>query len=189
MTYLIGSLVLRIGGWRLHGGLPPGGAVIAVAPHTSNWDFFWLFFVKWRLRLHPRFLAKHTLFEGAVGWFMRRVGGIPVDRRARGDVVGQATGAFRAEPGLKLVLAPEGTRRRTAHWKSGFYEIARSADVPIVPVSINYEKREVVVGDPIRPGADRAVFMDELRAFFSGCKGRDPDQQGPVRLKNERRPG
>lgn len=185
MTYLLGSLLLRLGGWRLHGELPAGGVVIAVAPHTSNWDFFWLFFVKWKLRLHPRFLAKHTLFEGPVGWFMRRVGGIPVNRRARGDVVGQANAAFAKNPDLKLVLAPEGTRRRTSYWKSGFYEIARSAGVPVVPVSIDYGARQVVVGDPVRTDTDRAVFMEEIRAFFDGCRGRDPDQQGPVRLKNE----
>lgn len=185
MTYLIGSLLLRLGGWRIHGELPDEAAVVAIAPHTSNWDFYWLLLVKWKLRLRPRFLGKHTLFRGPLGWFMYSLGGIPVDRSKTAGLVEQAAGVFRDAPGVKLAIAPEGTRRLTESWKSGFYEIARTAGVPVVPVTINYERRGIIIGQPLALTGDRRADMDRLREFFEAGKGRNPEQQGPVLLREE----
>lgn len=185
MTHFLGSLFLRLGGWRVSGTVPEGPAVFAIAPHTSNWDFVWLFFARWELRLFPRFLGKHTLFRGPLGWFMYRIGGIPVDRSRPGGVVGQAADAFRLEPELRLALAPEGTRRLTSYWKSGFYEIAQAAGVPVVPVSIDHGSRIVTIGGPIEVSGKRHSDMEELREFFRDVRGRNPENQGPVRLKDE----
>lgn len=185
MAYLIGSLFLWLGRWRVSGAIPEGPAVIAIAPHTSNWDFVWLLLAKWRLRLHPRFFGKHTLFRAPVGWFMRRLGGIPVDRSRPGGVVGQAAEAFVESPGLRLALAPEGTRKRTDYWRSGFYEIAQAAGVPVVPVSIDYASRVVTIGGPIEVSGQRHSDMEKLREFFRDVRGRNPEKQGPVRLKDE----
>lgn len=184
MTRLLGSCLLRIGGWRIRGALPPHPKLIVViAPHTSNWDFVWLLMAKWRLGLSPRWLGKHTLFRAPLGWLMRALGGIPVDRGKREDRVDQAVAAFRRTQHLALAIAPEGTRRRTAHWKSGFRSIALATGVPVVPVALDYGRREIVMGEPLKMTDDGARDMSRLRDFFQHRRGRHPGKQGPIRLK------
>lgn len=183
---LLGSWLLRLGGWRIRGAVPSlPKMVVAIAPHTSNWDFVWLLLAKWQLGLHPKWLGKHTLFRPPLGYFMRRLGGIPVDRTRRGDVVEQAIAEFRRRDRLMLALAPEGTRKRTDHWKSGFYEIALGAGAPIVPVAIDYGRRDIEIGQPLAPTGDRRMDMNGVRAFFAHRRGKRPENQGPVTLKAE----
>lgn len=187
MTPLLGSCLLRIAGWRIRGELPPQPKlVIVIAPHTSNWDFVWLLMAKWQLRLYPRWLGKHTLFRPPLGWLMRALGGIPVDRGRRGDLVNQAVAAFRHAERMMLAIAPEGTRRRTGHWKSGFHSIAVAAGAPVVPVALDYARREIAIGAPLTMTGDRELDMSRIRAFLVDRHGRLPGNQGPVRLKNER---
>jgi 1-acyl-sn-glycerol-3-phosphate acyltransferase len=168
-TRAVGRLALRSIGFHFEGEFPADLAryVIIVAPHTSNWDFVVGLVAKFALGLHLRFLGKHTLFRGPLGAFLRWLGGIPVDRDAAVGVVESAVQAFRTGEPLALAIAPEGTRRKTAAWKSGFYRIAHAASVPILPVALDYGRRAIVFQPLFRPTGDYEQDLAVLQGGFS----------------------
>lgn len=177
---------IRLTGWNIEGDLPPDPKLIAIgAPHTTNWDFVVMVGVMASFGVKASFMGKDSLFKGPFGFIMRRLGGIPIRRGIRESVVEQTAAAFAAATSLILVIAPAGTRRRSDHWKSGFYHIARAAGVPIVPAKINYQKKLVTFGSPFRPGDDVRADMDGLRRFFADGHGKYPEQASVPRLAEE----
>jgi len=178
--------VIHLFNWRYEGDLPhPRRYVVVAAPHTSNWDFILAMALIRALGVRPRFLAKHTLFRKPYAWFFRRLGLIPVDRSKPNGVVGDAAEAFASTEELVLVITPEGTRSRTSGWRSGFYRVAVAADVPIVLVAVDGERRVVRIGDPMPLTGDVTTDMDRIRPFFDGANGMRPDRRGEVRLAAE----
>ena len=124
---------MRLTGWGIEGNFPDTPRlVVAVAPHTSNWDFLHGAAAMFALDLRATFIGKHTLFVWPFAGFLRWMGGIPVDRSAAQGVVGEAVAAFGREPARMLVIAPEGTRRKVERYKTGFLHIARGARVPVL---------------------------------------------------------
>ena len=130
-------------------------------------------------------LAKHSLFYPPMGWIMRALGGIPVVRHENQDVVSALVEAFNSQPDMVLVVPTEGTRRRVEYWKSGFYHIARGADVPIVPSYLDYGQRRGGFGPALHPSGDVSVDMQYLRELYAPMQGKFPGQSGPVRLREE----
>jgi len=130
-------------------------------------------------------MGKHTLFRGPMGWVMRKLGGMPVRRYRSNDLVQQMAIAIQAADSIALVVPAEGTRSYTAHWKSGFYHIARTAGVPIVLSYLDYARRRGGFGPELMPSGDIPQDMDEIRAFYADKKGLHPDKMGEVRLKEE----
>lgn len=140
---------LRHAGWRVEGEIPDlPRAVVAVAPHSSNWDFVHAVAAVFALGLRVSFIGKHTLFRGPLGRFMTWLGGIPVDRARPDGVVDAVRAHFARGDPLWFGVAPEGTRRLGAPFKSGFYRIAQAAAVPIVPVFLDYRRRVIGVLPP-----------------------------------------
>ncbi len=140
---------MGIRGWRVEGTFPDvPRMVLIVAPHTSNWDFPTGVWVKLAMRMGGRFVGKHTLFRGPLGVFMRWLGGVPVDRTSAAGFVEETARVVRESERMTLVVAPEGTRKRSDKWKSGFYRIAVAAGVPIFPVGFDY-RRKVIRFDPL----------------------------------------
>ncbi len=176
---------LRLTGWKLVGEPPSIPKFIVISQHTSNWDGWYLLLFALAFDIHPSWVGKHTLFRGPLGPLARWLGGIPVDRTAHHDLVTQLADAFRSRDELILVMAPEGTRHRTEYWKSGFYHVARSANVPIVLAHLDYQRREGGFGEVIHPTGDLKADMDRIRAFYAGATPRKPEQAGPIRLKEE----
>lgn len=169
-----GRTALRLGGWRLEGAFPDvPKCVVAVAPHTSNWDFPVGASAMFALDLKCKFIGKHTLFVGPAGRFLRWMGGIPVDRRAAHGVVGEAVAAFGASPAFVLVIAPEGTRSKVAHFKSGFLHIARGAGVPVVLVALDWRDRTIRIGPTVGVGEDVEAERERIEAHFAGFRGRN----------------
>jgi 1-acyl-sn-glycerol-3-phosphate acyltransferase len=183
----LGTVFLRLCGWRVTGALPAGltKAVIIAAPHTSNWDLPFMLAVAFVLGLRPSWLGKRELFGGPFGWIMRALGGIPVDRSKRSNLVAQAVALYAERERLLLVVPPSGTRSRAPHWKSGFYHIARGAGVPIVCSFLDYPRRLGGIGPVFVPEGDLGAVMDRLRAFYGPVRGRYPEQETPVRLSEE----
>ena len=187
MLQRIANSLLSLTGWRLVGEIPDvRKAVFIAAPHTSNWDGFWLLIAKCAFNIDIRFLAKHTLFWWPLGSILRAFGAIPIDRSAASAIVDDLAGRFAAADQLFLALAPEGTRRWTPHWKSGFYRIAQAANVPIVLAFIDYRSKRMGIGDTVKLSGDAEVDMQAIRSFYAPCTGRLPDRASPVVLSDDR---
>ena len=175
--------MLRLLRWRVVLAQPvPMRCVIVIAPHTSNWDFVIGLAAKWYIGIHFRFFGKDTLVRWPLAGALVRWGGIPVDRRASHGVIATLAARFREEPDFRLVIAPEGTRSRTAHWKSGFYHLARAAGVPIGLAFIDYARREIGIGAYVDLTGDEAADMAGVAAFYAAKVGKRPANAGPVRL-------
>ena len=155
--------------------------VIIVYPHTSNFDFFIGFIFSRAYPLpSPRFFAKSSVFKGVIGRILRKVGGIPVDRSKSTGFVEQVAAEFRRHDHFVVAITPEGTRKRTRYWKSGFYHIARAADVPVVMATIDYSQKLIRYGTLLHPTGDMEADTLEIRAYYGNARGRHPERQGPI---------
>lgn len=164
--------LLRLGGWRVVGDIPTiPKAVIIAAPHTSNWDFIVLVLAKLALGVKVCFIGKHTLFKGPLGWWLRSMGGMPVDRSRPGALVDEVVATFAREEAMHFALAPEGTRKWTPGWKTGFWRIATGAGVPIVPVMMDAGRYEVRIGAAIVPTGNITRDFAALQEAYAGVTG------------------
>ncbi|MCF2514887.1 lysophospholipid acyltransferase family protein [Sphingomonas sp. G124] len=167
----------RRSGWTISGSLPPDRKfVIMGASHTSNWDFLVFLGAVHAIGRQIRFIGKHSLFKWPIGGFMRALGGVPVDRRAPQDLVSQIVAQFNANDDFILVIAPEGTRSATKKWKTGFYQIALKAGVPIVCAGPDYPSKHGVFGPVIRPTGDYEKDLKPAFAFFRTLVPRHPER-------------
>ena len=177
---------LRLTGWAIEGARPVSrGFVLIAAPHTTNWDLVYFLACAWAFGISPSWMGKHTLFRGPLGPVMRWLGGVPVYRARAGGLVEQMAQAFERDPALVLTVPPEGTRARAAHWKSGFYQIARAARVPIVMGYLDYGRRRGGLGPILVPGDDLRADMAAFRAFYADKRGKYPECFGDIRLAEE----
>jgi 1-acyl-sn-glycerol-3-phosphate acyltransferase len=164
-------------GWTIAGALPPDPKfVIMGASHTSNWDFLVFLGAVQALGRKVHFIGKHSLFRRPLGGFMRALGGIPVDRSAPQDLVSQVVAEFDRHDEFILVIAPEGTRSRTIKWKTGYYQIALKAGVPIVAAGPDFPTRRGVFGPVIRPTGNYAEDVKPAFAFFRTLTPRHPER-------------
>ena len=159
--------------------------VLLAAPHTSNWDLPLMLAFAMAFELQVSWMGKVTLFRGPFGRVMRWLGGIPVLRGGRDGQVETMAKRFAEQERLVLLIAPEGTRARAEHWKSGFYRIALRAGVPIVPAYLDYGTRTAGFGPPLVPSGSLRADMDRLRAVYAGKRGLFRGAFGPVRLLEE----
>jgi 1-acyl-sn-glycerol-3-phosphate acyltransferase len=151
--------------------------VIAVAPHTSNWDFILGLAVRSRLKLHHvRFLGKAELFKPPFGFIFRRLGGTPVDRRSSRNMVEQVVDTFQQHERFTLVLSPEGTRKRVERLRSGFYHIAVGAGAPILPVGFDVGAKKVILAPLFYPTGNWEADVAELLRFWRPMQGFLPEQ-------------
>ena len=177
----ISKFILSIWGWKIVGKLPEEKKFIAVeVPHTSMWDFIIgrLFF--YSLGYKPRFLMKKELFFFPLGWILKRMGGIPVDRKKKGDMVERMVLKFNIEKSLSVIITPEGTRKKVNEWKLGFYFIAKSANVPIVPAYIDYSKKIVGVGQSFYVSDDVANDILRIKDFVKDAVPKHPERYNKV---------
>ena len=186
MGYWLGKAVLAVSGWEIDGGAPTEAKYVAIAaPHTSNWDLVYSLAIANVLGLEMSWVGKHTLFAPPLGGFMRWIGGIPIDRRGRHDAVRTLAAEFAARDRLVLLVPPEGTRKKAAHWKSGFYWIAKEAGVPISMGFLDYGRKRGGLGPMLHPSGDLEADLAKLRAFYADKQGKFPAEFSEVRFKPE----
>lgn len=180
LTRGLATLAMKLAGWRFAGEPIPGirRFVLIVAPHTSNWDFLVGVMAMYALGIRGTFLGKDTLFRFPLGVVMRFLGGVPVDRSSAHDLVTQTADLIARSERIVVVVAPEGTRKRTETWRSGFYWIAHRAKVPIVPVAFDYSRREVRILAPFTPTGDLAADVRAIRSTYDPSMARHPAQFG-----------
>lgn len=172
----------RLTGWSIEGTVPDEPKLVLVGyPHTSNWDFFVFLALLRHFDLDVKFLAHAGLFVGPFGWLLRRWGAIPV-QRATTSAVASAVALFDQSESLRLVLAPEGTRAGGSPWRSGFWRIADTADVPVVMGFVDRDTRRMGLGPARKIDGDPEAWMEAARGFYRDKRGLKPDNRGPLEL-------
>jgi 1-acyl-sn-glycerol-3-phosphate acyltransferase len=165
--------ILRMAGWHLVGELPDVARLVLIAaPHSSWWDGIWGLLMKVAIGADVKFMAKQELFGGPLGWMLRKLGGMPIDRSAAKGVVEQMVDAFAAHDVLWLGITPEGTRKPVTKWKSGFWHIAHDAGVPVFPVAFHYPDKAIHLGPLLETGSDMAADIERLRAWYVPWRGK-----------------
>ena len=169
----LGRTILRLGGWTIAGNFANEPRMVLIAaPHSSGWDAVWGLAVKLAMGVEIAFLAKAELFRGPLGWLLRKFGGIPVDRTRAHGAVEQAAASLRSAERRWFVLAPEGTRRRVEHWKSGFWHIARAANVPVFCAYFHYPERTIGLGELFHMTGDLDADMARIREYYRPFVGK-----------------
>ena len=174
-------IFMRLFGWRVEGAMPSDRKmVILAAPHRSNWDLMFMLGSAFYYRVPVHWLGKKSLVEGPFGWVMRWWGCLPVDRSQSTSIVEQVAAAYAARDEMAVVVAPEGTRANVSEWKTGFYMIARAAQVPISFGYLNYQRKVGGIGGSIHPTGDYVSDMDEILQYYSDHV---PDFRSPTGIQ------
>lgn len=171
-----GRNYLKMRGFTLVGKFPEDvkKCVIIEAPHTCIEDFVIGCCFFWMEGKDAKFLIKKEFFKPGLGWFLRKIGGIPVDRGKGNNMVVKTAAVFRQYNELNIVITPEGTRKRVEHWKRGFYYIAELAQVPIVLGFIDFKTKRCGYGPMIIPSGDFDKDWPQIESFYRGMQGKTP---------------
>ena len=182
----LGRFVLSISGWKIAGELPKTEKyVLIAAPHTSNWDLVYMLAIAFVLDMRINWMGKDSLFKAPFGFVLKWLGGVAIDRSKANNVVQAMADEFTKRDRLILAVPPSGTRGRREHWKSGFYHIARCANVPIVMGYLDYATKTGGFGAHLTPTDDLAADMDVIRAFYAQQAGKFPDKVSVIKLRDE----
>lgn len=177
----IARVAMRLTGWRTVG-LTPGQLrqtpkfVLIAAPHTSNWDFPITLMLCFVLEMRVYWMAKSSLFAWPIGWLSRWLGGIPIDRGTSNNTVQSTVNTLNGRERLIIIVAPEGTRGKVSHWKTGFYHMAHGAGVPIGLAYLDFKRKEGGVGQMFTTSGDIEADMAQVQQFYRGISGKNSDQ-------------
>lgn len=176
--------------WQLTVAPFPGPrGVLILYPHTSNWDFPIGMLAKWAVDIHIHWLGKESLFTGllgrVIGPMLRSWGGEPVIRHTSTGSIDRLVQRFHDSSWYWLALSPEGTRKFRPTWRSGFYQIALAAKVPVALAYIDYSRREVGVTEFIELTGDRKADMAKIRAVYKERRGLHPELAAPIELPDQ----
>ena len=173
--------VLRKLGWTLNVDLPDIPKFVAIAaPHTSNWDFPLTILAAKAINLSIHWMGKHSMFRPPHGWFFRKLGGIAIHRNGGKNHIDQMADLFKRSDRLILALTPEGTRRKTDHWKTGFHSIARAAKVPVLMVYLDYGKKQIGIGGMFLPSDDIEADFELIREHYKDVRGKNPENESLI---------
>lgn len=178
VLFLLGWVIFKVSGWHTKGveNIPACPKAIGIfAPHTSIWDVFWMLSFMAFHRQRANWLVKAESYKGPLGFLLRRLGGVPVDRTRNTGLVRQVVAQIDAAGKMYLVLSPEGTRAKTGCWKTGFYYIALEAGLTITLTYVDYAKKEVGIGPTITPSGHIEADMAFIRAFYDGITPKHPE--------------
>lgn len=155
--------------------------VMVVAPHTSNWDFFLMVGAAALIGRPIRFMGKHSVFIGPVGWVLRWLGGIAVERSSKHNFVQTLADEFARCEEMVLIIAPEGTRSKVAHWKPGFYHIAHAAGVPVYQVSLDFTLKQVAfAAQPFTTTGNYAKDIVVIQSYYAEISASHPGKDSSM---------
>ena len=177
MFYLLSKLiVIKILGWKVVGSftkLPK--VVVAVYPHTSNYDFALAIMIRTYIKEEINYVGKKELFNPLTAWFFKGLGGAPLNRKGNQNIVEGIVDVYKSKQKFRLAIAPEGTRNLVDEWKTGFYYIAKEANVPIISASLNFKDKEIKISDPNYLTDSKERDIKFLMSFFKDIKGKIPE--------------
>jgi 1-acyl-sn-glycerol-3-phosphate acyltransferase len=175
--------ILHLIGWRTDVMLPGVSRYVLIgAPHTSNWDFAIMMMLMTSEGIPVNWMGKDSLFKGPMGFLMRFLGAISVNRKEQTHLVDQIASMFDNKDELIVVLSPEGTRSKTSRWRTGFYYIALKANVPIVMAYADYKNKVCGIGPGIKPTGDIHADFEIIKDFYKGIEGKYPLKQSAITL-------
>ena len=170
-------ILITIFGWKIEGNFPKylKKYVIIAAPHTHWQDFPLGILVKWIQQTPINYIGKASLFKPPFGFIFRWLGGTPVNRSESTNKVQAIVNVFNENEKFILALSPEGTRKRIDEWKTGFYYIAKGANVPIVLATLDFGKKEVKIAEPYYLTDSMENDFNNFYQFYKGVKGKIPE--------------
>jgi 1-acyl-sn-glycerol-3-phosphate acyltransferase len=175
---LLALSFLKINGWRKEGGIPDTPKLVLIgAPHTSNWDVPFVLSLAFAFGVPIKFMMKESVFRWPFGGFFRWLGGIPIDRSKRNGVVAQTIELFNNSERLIICIPPEGTRKKSSGWKSGFYHIAYGAGIPISLGFMDFKRKAGGFGPLLWPTGDIAADMAIMRDYYIPITGKRPEHR------------
>jgi 1-acyl-sn-glycerol-3-phosphate acyltransferase len=189
LVQTLGMSLLAISGWKAKTSMDidvlPKKFVAILAPHTSNWDFIFIVGVLFALGLKFNWFGKKEAFKWPLGAIFKRMGGIPIERSSSHEMVKQTTELIRSQKDIIIGIAPEGTRGTTRYWKSGFYHIARQAEVPIALAFLDYSRKVGGIGTLVETTGDINEDMNVIRSFYTDNDfvAKNPRYVGEIALK------
>ncbi|NRB60924.1 MAG: 1-acyl-sn-glycerol-3-phosphate acyltransferase [Winogradskyella sp.] len=180
MRWLAKFIYSKVLGWKVTGNTNFSSdsikkCVIIAAPHTSWHDFTIAVIMRKVVGVKANFIGKKELFVGPLGWYLKSVGGSPVDRTSKKNSVEQISAMFEGKDEFRVALSPEGTRKKVEQWKTGFYYIAKAANVPIVMFTLDFENKTNHVSEPFYPTENIEEDFKFMKSFFEGVKGKVPE--------------
>jgi len=171
-------LLMKLAGWTIKGHYPPtlNKSVMIGAPHTSNWDFVLTRLSFYAMGVPLRFTIKKEWLKPPIGWFIKAIGGLGIDRKKSGGAVQGMVQLFKDHKRLCIVVTPEGTRKYAPKWKTGFYYVALEAGVPIMLGYLDYGKKEAGIGPTVVPSGNLEEDLETIQAFYRTITPLYPDQ-------------
>ncbi|MDC1432906.1 1-acyl-sn-glycerol-3-phosphate acyltransferase [Polaribacter sp.] len=171
-------ILFRLLGWKIINDFPQDikKYVVIAAPHTSWMDFPIAILSRMTLGTMVNFIGKGSLFKGPFGFLFRLLGGTPVDRSQNNNLVDSIVQLFNSKEEFRLGLSPEGTRKKVAKWKTGFYYIAKGANVPIVMATLDFGNKQIKISKAYTLTEDMDTDFKHFHAFFSDVKAKNPEQ-------------
>ena len=165
-------------GWKLVGDFPKDikKYVVIAAPHTSWHDFPIGILARNTSKIKINFIGKNSLFKGPFGFIFKSLGGTPVDRSKSNNSVDAIIDVFNGKEEFRLALSPEGTRKKVTNWKTGFYYIAKGAQVPIVLATLDFGKKQVKISEPYYTTDDKDKDFEYFYSFFDSDMAKVPEQ-------------
>jgi len=180
MRWLAKLIYFKLLGWKITGNTNFSNntikkAVIIAVPHTSWHDFYIGILLRKISGVKTNFVGKKELFKWPFGWYFRYVGGAPLDRTSGQNKVQAIAKLFEDKEEFRLTLAPEGTRKKVEEWKTGFYYIAKEANVPIIMFTLDFKNKQNNISEPFYPTDDFDADFKFMKSFFKGVIGKKPE--------------
>ena len=176
----LGKILIKLSGWKIKGQISDlyenKKFVAIVAPHTSNWDAVVGLAAIAAVDLKVYFIGKHTVFKGILGKFMKYMGGIPVDRSKPGGIIKDALEQIKNIDGSLIAMSPEGTRSKVVEWKTGFLRIANDLKCKIIPASLDFSKKEILLGKAFTPSGNNEKDIADLKKYYSEFVPKHPER-------------
>lgn len=165
-------------GWKVVNNFPQDlkKYVVIAAPHTSWQDFPIGVLARNCTGIKINFIGKDSLFKGPFGFIFKSLGGTPVDRSKSNNLVDAIVKIFNSKNEFRLALSPEGTRKKVEKWKTGFYYIAKGANVPIVMATLDFGRKQVLISEPYYPTDNKEKDFEYFHSFYENVKGKKPEQ-------------
>ncbi|MDY0779456.1 1-acyl-sn-glycerol-3-phosphate acyltransferase [Tenacibaculum sp. IB213877] len=177
MRFIAKFIFSNILGWKLVGSFPKDlkKYIVIGAPHTSWKDFPIAILARSVDGTPINYIGKDSLFKPPFGFIFRKLGGSPVDRSKSNNLVDAIVDLFNSKEEFRLALSPEGTREYVDKWKTGFYYIAKGANVPIVMFAFDFKNKQIIVAEPYYLTDDMQADFDHFLNFYKDITPAKPE--------------